>query len=107
MNDMQQHFDAEDNEFLRLKDTQPLMNTLPFDKVLIDSRYFNGKYRVDSLQGDLMNIAFHEGSGPDLYKGEYTEWSFHDDVQQVYVIDSYKLFVKGLNVQLFLVQIQV
>jgi len=107
MNDMQKHFDVDDNQYLRLKETQPVMNTLPFSKVLVDSRYFTGKYRVDTLQGDLMNIAFYENEVPDLYKGEYTDWVFHDDVQKVYVIDSYKLFVKGINVHLFLVQIQV
>lgn len=103
---MQEHYSQEDNNEITLADTQPLMNTYPFEKVLIDSRYFSGKYRVDSLQGDLMNIGFYKGREPDLCKGEYTEWKYDDEVHNVYVIDRYTLFVKGLHIELFLVQIQ-
>jgi len=103
---MQEHFDHEDNQDITLMGIHPLMNTYPFDKTFIDARYFKGKHKVDSLQGDMMNIGFIEGNEPDLYKGEVTEWIAFDDVHEVYVVDKYKLFVKGIHVVVFLVQLR-
>lgn len=103
---MQEHYPQEDNEHLSLAGNHPLMNTYPYEKVLIDSRYFTGKYRVDSLQGDLMNIGFYKGQEPDIYKGELVEWSYYDDTHNVYVVDKVVLFVKGLEIMLFIVQLQ-
>ncbi|SJZ36404.1 Phage terminase, large subunit GpA [Pantoea eucalypti] len=83
---------------------KPLMNTYAFDKVLLNPKYFTGKHSVDSFQGDCMNIGFYEGQEPALYAGEMAEWSFYDDVSEVRIIDKYTLFVKGINVVIFLVQ---
>ncbi|WNK56709.1 hypothetical protein RM151_11435 [Pantoea agglomerans] len=103
---IEEHYDLEEAEHILFGGVKPLMNTYAFDKVLLNSKYFSGKNTVDSFQGDCMNIGFYERQEPDLYTGEMTEWKFHDDISAVKIIDKYKLFVKGINVVIFLVQLQ-
>jgi hypothetical protein len=103
---IEEHYDLDDAEHILFGDVKPLMNTYAFDKVLLNPKYFSGKHTVDSFQGHCMNIGFYEGHEPDLYAGEMAEWKFHDDVSVVKIIDKYKLFVKGINVVIFLVQLQ-
>jgi len=104
---MEEHYDLEQAEHILFGNVKPLMNTYAFDKVLLNSKYFTGKHSVDSFQGDCMNIGFYQGQEPDLYAGEMAEWSFYDDVLVVKIIDKYTLFVKGINVVIFLVQQQI
>ncbi|WP_287060565.1 hypothetical protein [Pantoea sp.] len=52
-----------------------------------------------------MNIGFYEGQEPDLHAGENADWLFYDDFSVVKVIDKYTLFVKGINVVIFLLQL--
>lgn len=103
---MNEHYEQQDNSNITLTGINPLMNTYAFDKTLVNAKYFKGKYKVDSFQGDMMNIGFIEGNEPDLYSGEFTEWKAFEEVSTVYVVDKYKLFVKGLHVVIFLVQLQ-
>lgn len=104
---IEEHYDLEDAEYISFSGLKPLMNTYAFDKTLLNPKYFTGKNSVDSFQGHCMNIGFYEGQEPDLYTGEMTEWKFHDDISAVKIIDKYKLFVKGINVVIFLVQQQI
>lgn len=103
---MKEHYDVEETQNITFGGNKPLMSTYPFEKVLADARYFKGKYKIDSLQGDMMNIAFYQGEEPELYKGEVTTWTYYDESLQVKIVDKYTLFVKGLNITYFLVQIQ-
>ena len=103
---IEEHYDLEDAEYISFAAVKPLMNTYAFDKKLLNPKYFTGKNSIDSFQGDCMNIGFYEGHEPDLYTGEMTEWKFHYDISVVKIIDKYKLFVKGINVVIFLVQLQ-
>ncbi|MGC0802084.1 hypothetical protein WKH16_03440 [Pantoea agglomerans] len=102
---IEEHYDLEEAEHILFGDVKPLMNTYAFDKVLLNSKYFTGKNAFDSFQGDCMNIGFYEGQEPDLYAGEVAEWKYYDDVSSVRIIDKYILFVKGINVVVFLVQL--
>ncbi|MDI3365977.1 hypothetical protein [Pantoea sp. V108_6] len=104
---IEKHYDLEEVDHVLFGDVKPLMNTYAFDKVLLNSKYFTGKNAVDSFQGDCMNIRFYKGQEPDLYTGEKAEWKYYDDVSVVKIIDKYTLFVKGINVVVFLVQLQI
>lgn len=103
---MIEHYDLEETQNITLAGVIPLMNNYSYESALLPARYFTGKHAVNPLGGKVMNIAFYEGQEPDLYKGETVEWIFYDDEHQVRIIDKATLFVKGLNLVMFLVQLK-
>ncbi|MBD1404673.1 hypothetical protein N4Q63_16035 [Leclercia adecarboxylata] len=102
---MQQHFSEDVTENITLDGHEVLMCNIPFSQAFIDSKYFNG-YGVDVMGHNFMNIAFMDVKMPVLNRGDIVNWQYYDDVYEVQVIDVYKLFVKGLNIQYYLVQLK-
>lgn len=102
---LEEHYDLESAENITLAGAKPLMNTYAVDKTLFNPKYFQCKYPIDSFQGDCMNIAFYQGQQPDIYPGELIEWKFYDESSIVKVVDTFTLFVKGLHIVYFIVQI--
>lgn len=102
---MQQHFSEDVTENITLDGHEVLMCNIPFNQAFIDSKYFNG-YGVDVMGHDFMNIAFMDDKMAVLNRGDIVNWQYYDDVYEVQVIDVYKLFVKGLNIQYYLVQLK-
>ncbi len=102
---MQEHFSVEVTENIKLACKDVLMCNKPFNQAFIDSKYFKD-YGVDVMGHDFMNIAFMQVNDPVLNRGDIVDWQYYDDVYQVQVIDVYKLFVKGLDIQYYLVQLK-
>lgn len=102
---MQQPYDEETTNNIKLNDHEVLMCNIPFNKSLLDAKYFKD-HGLDVMGFDCMNIAFRDDGVPVLSKGDQTEWQYYDEKYKVQVIDSYKLFVKGIKVHLFLVQLK-
>lgn len=102
---MQEHFNEEVTENITLDGHDVLMCNRPFNQAFIDSKYFNG-YGVDVMGHEFMNIAFMDDNMPVLNRTDIVSWQYYDDVYEVQVIDVYKLFVKGLNIQYYLVQLK-
>lgn len=102
---MQQPYDEETTNNIKLNDHEVLMCNIPFNQSLLDAKYFKD-YGLDVMGFDCMNIAFRDDGVPVLSNGEQAEWQYYDEKYKVQVIDSYKLFVKGIKVHLFLVQLK-
>lgn len=102
---MQEHFSEEVTENITLDGYEVLMCNRPFNQAFIDSKYFKD-YGVDVMGHDFMNIAFMGDDMPVLNRGDVVNWQYYDDVYEVQVIDVYKLFVKGLDIQYYLVQLK-
>lgn len=102
---MQQPYDEETTKNIKLNAHEVLMCNIPFNQSLLDAKYFKD-YGLDVMGFDCMNIAFRDDGVPVLSKGDQAEWQYYDEKYKVQVIDSYKLFVKGIKVHLFLVQLK-
>ncbi|UGB02225.1 hypothetical protein LRS40_21680 [Leclercia sp. G3L] len=102
---MQEHFSVEVTENIKLACKDVLMCNKPFNQAFINTKYFND-YGLDVMGNDCMNIAFMQVNDPVLNRGDIVDWQYYDDVYQVQVIDVYKLFVKGLDIQYYLVQLK-
>lgn len=102
---MQHHFSEDVTENITLDGYEVLMCNIPFNQAFINSKYFKD-YGVDVMGHDFMNIAFMDDKMPVLNRGDIVNWQYYDDVYEVQVIDVYKLFVKGLNIQYYLVQLK-
>lgn len=100
---MEEHFDIEDTQQITLNDVKPFMNSYPFETVLLNPKYF---FNGIKGQGKAMNIAFDTMNDPQLQEGEEYVWKFYEDECSVLVIDRAELFVKGLHVVLYVVQLQ-
>lgn len=100
---MKEHFDIEDTQEIRLNDTRPFVNSYPYETVLLNPKYF---FNGIKGQGKAMNIAFNTTNDPLLEVHEEYVWQFYDEENIVRVIDKTELFVKGLHVVLYVVQLQ-
>lgn len=102
---MQQPYNEEITKNIRLNGCDVLMCNIPFNQSLIDTKYYTG-YGLDVMGYDLMNVGFYDLQDryPLLEKGDIADWQYFDETYKVQIIDSYKLFVKGINIQLYLVQ---
>jgi len=102
---VQQPYDEETTNNIKLNDHEVLMCNIPFSQSLLDAKYFKG-FGLDVMGYDCMNIAFTDDKVPVLKKGDTAEWHYYEENYKVQVIDTYKLFVKGIKVHLFLVQLK-
>lgn len=96
-----QHFDAEEMQDILFAGKQPMMNSLPYNICYIDP-----KFKPDYLHGGgCMNIAFPVGKEPDVRKGDVVNWSNGTKTLTVMILDSTLLYVKGMRVRTYVVQI--
>lgn len=103
---MEDHYDSEDTQTIKLHGSTPMMNTFSFHTALMAPEFFTGKVHVDQLGGKCMNIAFNDKEEPDLSEGQVAEWCLDDETYQVRVIRRKRFFIKGVYVVLFVVQLK-
>jgi hypothetical protein len=101
---MKEHYDQFTTENILLNSEKPLMNSLPFETALLNPKYFT---QIDFTEGQAMNIAFTESADPNLTINDDYEWHFFEDVSTVKIIDRKKIFIQGINVVLYLVQLRI
>jgi len=103
---MEEHYTQEETEDITLADKQPLMNSYQYHYSTMLPEFFKGKNAINSRAGMVMNIAFMEGTEPQLKEGQFSTWKQYDDECPCRIIRRKRIFIKGVNVVLLVVQLK-
>lgn len=103
---MEEHYTQEESEDITLEGIQPLMNSLKFHFAQMAPEFFQGKVKINSKAGMVMNIAFRDGAEPDLKEGQFSTWKYFDDEYPCRIIRRKRIFIKGVFVVLFVIQLK-
>ncbi len=103
---MEKHYTQEENEDLALGDVQPLMNSYMYHYSDMAPEFHTGEHAVNPNAGMCMNIAFMDGSEPTLKLGQFSVWKRYDEEWPCRILRKRKVFIKGVWVQLFVVQLK-
>jgi len=103
----EQHYTKEETQELALADIQPLMNSYMYHPSQIAPEFRTGEHKVNPNAGMCMNIAFMDGSEPkDLLAGHFSTWTRSDEKWPCRILRKRKVFIKGVWVQLFVIQLK-
>lgn len=104
---MEEHYTQEEtNNDITLDGVHPLMNSYQYHFSQMAPEFFQGKVCINSNAGMVMNIAFSDGSEPDLKEGQFAMWNHFDVDYPCRVIRRKRIFIKGVYVVLFVVQLK-
>jgi hypothetical protein len=103
---MEEHYTQEDTQDIALEGVQPLMNSLQYHFAQMAPEFFTGKVHINSHAGMVMNVAFRDGAEPTLSEGQFSTWKYFDDEYPCRVIRRKRIFIKGVFVVLFVVQLK-
>ena len=103
----EQHYTLEENQDLALAGVHPLMNSYMYHPSKIAPEFRTGEHKVNPNAGMCMNIAFMDGTEPkDLKSGHFSTWMRYDKEWPCRVLRKRKVFIKGVWVQLFVIQLK-
>lgn len=103
----EQHYTQEENQDLALAGVEPLMNSYMYHLSEMAPEFHTGEHKVNPNAGMCMNIAFMDGTEPaDLKPGQFSTWTRHDEKWPCRVLRKRKVFIKGVWVQLFVIQLK-
>lgn len=88
----EQHY-GEMTHYIQLHGCTPVANSMPLSVMFLGKKQRKALKNTELKFDSYMNVCFE--SEQKLVDGSVLEWTLHDEVMQVYLIDSTKLFVKG------------